>query len=106
MMDIDDDQLIALVLSELDAVLGLDAQPLFCRIYRWRRANPQYDVGHLDRVATIEEALPDGLYLTGSPYRGIGIPDCVHQGQQSAERIASELAAVDHEQTEPLQVAA
>jgi oxygen-dependent protoporphyrinogen oxidase len=106
MMDIDDDQLIALVLSELDAVLGLDAQPLFCRIYRWRRANPQYDVGHLDRVATIEEALPAGLYLTGSPYRGIGIPDCVHQGQLTAEQIASDLAAVDHEQNEPLQIAA
>jgi len=95
MMDVDDDQLLALVLAELDAVLGVDAQPLFRRIYRWRRANPQYDVGHLERVEAIEKALPARLYVTGSPYRGIGIPDCVHQGQLTAEQIASDLAAVD-----------
>jgi oxygen-dependent protoporphyrinogen oxidase len=94
MMEVDDDQLLTLVLSELEAVLGVDAQPLFRRIYRWHRANPQYDVGHMERVQAIEQALPQGLYLTGSPYRGIGIPDCVHQGQKTAEQIASDLAAV------------
>ena len=106
MMDADDDQLLTLVLSELDAVLGIDAQPLFRRIYRWRRANPQYDVGHLDRVKAIEAALPAGLYLTGSPYRGIGIPDCVYQGQQTAGQIVADLAAVADQKTEALQVAA
>ena len=106
MMELDDDQLLALVLSELDAVLGIDAQPLFRRIYRWHRANPQYDVGHLDRIEAIEKGLPDGLYLTGSPYRGIGIPDCVHQGQQTAEQIAADLATVEDHKTEPLPAAA
>jgi oxygen-dependent protoporphyrinogen oxidase len=93
MMAVDDERLIALVLSELEDVLDVDARPLFQRIYRWHKANPQYDVGHLERVEAIEAALPSGLYVTGSPYRGIGIPDCVHQGRQTAERIASDLAA-------------
>jgi oxygen-dependent protoporphyrinogen oxidase len=44
-------------------------------------------------VEAIEMALPAGLYVTGSPYRGIGIPDCVHQGRQTAERIASGMTA-------------
>jgi oxygen-dependent protoporphyrinogen oxidase len=90
MMEVDDEQLSSMVLSELEAIMGIDAQPLFRRIYRWHRANPQYDVGHLERVEAIERALPAGLYVTGSPYRGIGIPDCVHQGQQTAERIVSD----------------
>ena len=93
MMEVDDQQLLTMVLSELKVVLDLDAQPLFQRIYRWPKANPQYDVGHLERVAAIEENLPAGLYLTGSPYRGIGIPDCVHQGQQTAGQITSDLEA-------------
>ena len=93
MMAVDDERLIALVLSELEDVLDVDARPLFQRIYRWHKANPQYDVGHLERVEAIEAALPSGLYVTGSPYRGIGIPDCVHQGRQTAEHIASDLAA-------------
>jgi len=92
MMEVNDEQLLSSVQSELEAVLDIDAQPLFWRIYRWSKANPQYDVGHLKRVAAIEENLPAGLYLTGSPYRGIGIPDCVHQGQQTAGQVTSDLA--------------
>jgi len=92
MMDVEDDILVSIVLSELRALLGIDAQPLFYRIFRWRRANPQYDVGHLERVQTIEAGLPEGTYVTGSPYRGIGLPDCVHQGQQTAARLIAELA--------------
>jgi oxygen-dependent protoporphyrinogen oxidase len=88
-MDLDDDKLLATVRKELQEIMGIDAEPLFHRIYRFGRSNPQYDVGHLDRVATIEAALPPDLYVTGSPYRGIGIPDCVHQSQQTVEKIFS-----------------
>jgi oxygen-dependent protoporphyrinogen oxidase len=54
---------------------------------------PQYEVGHLDRVATIEnrlEALP-GLALAGGAYRGVGIADCVRSGEVAAERLTSSL---------------
>jgi oxygen-dependent protoporphyrinogen oxidase len=98
MMDLDDDGLKTIVLNELQSLLGIDAQPLFCRVYHWRRANPQYDVGHLELVEAIEEALPTGVYVTGSPYRGIGIPDCVHQGQQTAERLVNELVEAQDRQ--------
>ena len=67
--------------------LDIDAQPLLHRIYRWPRSNPQYDVGHLERVAAIEAALPAGLFVTGSPYRGVGIPDCVKQAQDAAAAV-------------------
>jgi oxygen-dependent protoporphyrinogen oxidase len=88
MMQIDDPALLAIVRQELATLLQIEAEPIFHRIYRWFRANPQYDVGHLDRVTQIEAALPDGLFVTGSPYRGIGIPDCVHQAQQTAAQVA------------------
>ncbi len=92
MMALDDDELEATVRGELKTLLGIKAEPIFYRIYRWHRANPQYDVGHLAHVEAIEDALPSGLYVTGSPYRGIGIPDCVHQGQQTAARVVAELS--------------
>jgi len=82
-MELDDTTLCAAVRSELRSLLGIDAEPLFYRIYRWHRANPQYDVGHLARVAAIEAALPAGLWVTGSPYRGVGIPDCVKQAKET-----------------------
>ncbi len=86
-MDLDDETLIATVRGELAQFLGMRAEPLFHRIYRWRRSNPQYDVGHLERVAGIEAALPPGVYVTGSAYRGVGIPDCIKQGQDTAGKV-------------------
>ncbi|HXF61065.1 MAG TPA: protoporphyrinogen oxidase, partial [Caldilineaceae bacterium] len=92
MVDLADDELLAIARQELAALLGIDAKPVFHRLYRWRNATPQYDVGHLAQVEAIEAALPPGLYVTGSPYRGIGIPDCVHQAQQTAAKVWAETA--------------
>ncbi|MBI3959225.1 MAG: protoporphyrinogen oxidase, partial [Chloroflexi bacterium] len=87
MMERSDGEIERIVRDELRAILDIDAQPLFHRIFRWQNATPQYDIGHLERVAAIEAALPAGVYITGSPYRGIGIPDCIHQAQQTAENV-------------------
>jgi oxygen-dependent protoporphyrinogen oxidase len=87
MMERSDEEIEKIARQELRAIMDVEAQPVFHRIYRMHNATPQYDVGHLDRVAAIEAALPTGLHVTGSPYRGIGIPDCIHQAQQTAEKI-------------------
>ncbi len=87
-----DEDLVAIARRELDALLGINATPLFHRLFRWHNATPQYDVGHLQRVDAIESALPTGIYVTGSPYRGIGIPDCVHQAQQTAEQLWQQIS--------------
>src|SRR5574341_211508 len=87
MMDKHDAELLAIARSELKALLGIEAEPVLHRLYRWRESNPQYDAGHLDRVGAIEAGLPPGVYVSGSAYRGIGIPDCVHQARQAAERV-------------------
>jgi protoporphyrinogen/coproporphyrinogen III oxidase len=87
MMELSDGEILRRVRAELQTITGISAEPLFHRIYRWHRSNPQYDVGHLERVDAIEAALPPGIHVTGSPYRGIGVPDCVHQAQQTAEAV-------------------
>ena len=88
MMDVDDEELVDTVREQLQEIMGIKAMPVFHHIYRWFRANPQYDVGHLERVDGIEAALPGGLYVTGSPYRGIGIPDCVRQAKEVAGKVS------------------
>ena len=79
-----DHDLLQLVQNELEAFLHITTAPLHTAISRWPAGNPQYDVGHLDRMANLEretEHLP-GLYLAGSAYRGIGIPDCVRDAKR------------------------
>lgn len=88
MVSLPDAEILQIVRRELDSLMGLDAKPLFTRIYRWEKANPQYDLDHLARVGQIFEqarAIP-GLFLTGSAYEGVGVPDCIRQGQQAAEK--------------------
>lgn len=82
--ELGDAALLALVRAEVESILGIRAEPLWSRIYRWPRANPQYDVGHLERMDALDALCPPGLLLSGSAYRGVGIPDCVRQGQQAA----------------------
>lgn len=86
-VNLDDEALITLVREELRAIMGITAAPTVARVFRWERGNPQYDVGHLERVDAIEALCPPGLFLTGSAYRGVGIPDCVKQGHDSAGQI-------------------
>lgn len=86
-MELDDEELVQVVERQVGEIMGIREQPLFHRIYRWDRGIPQYDLGHLDRVATIERSLPRGIYVTGSPYRGIGIPDCARQAAQTARQV-------------------
>jgi oxygen-dependent protoporphyrinogen oxidase len=89
----EDGALLRLAHDEVAALLGITGQPVLSRIWRHPGTMPQYDVGHLARIAAIEarlEALP-GLALAGGAYRGVGIADCVHSGEAAAERLNSSL---------------
>jgi protoporphyrinogen/coproporphyrinogen III oxidase len=99
-ISLDDAALFGIVRDELHSILGISARPRFFRIYRMYHSSPQYDVGHLDRVAELERLAPDGLYLTGSPYRGVGIPDCVKQGRATAEAAVRQLS-ISHSHETP-----
>ena len=90
-----DDELVALMRRELREILGLTAEPVLTRVYRWPRALPQYTLGHLERVATIERHVAQlpGLFLLGSAYRGVGIPDCIQSGSEAAARALDHLGA-------------
>jgi len=83
----DDDALVARARGELRDALGIAAEPVLTRLHRWPASMPQYRVGHLARVETIERALGalPGLSLAGAAYRGVGIADCVHSGEAAAE---------------------
>ena len=84
-----DDQIVDAVRNELHQILGLRAEPLFTRVYRWKSAMAQYGVGHLERLECIErlrQKLP-GLALAGNGYRGIGVPDCIRSGQEAARQV-------------------
>jgi oxygen-dependent protoporphyrinogen oxidase len=86
---LDDDELLRLSRRDLRRYLGVSAEPIFTLVSRWPRSMPQYQVEHLDLVEKIASRLSSlpGLYVAGSAYRGVGIPDCIQSGEQAAESI-------------------
>jgi oxygen-dependent protoporphyrinogen oxidase len=91
--DKSDAELLEIALNELRDSVGLTEKPVLSRIYRWVDGMPQYTLGHLDRVAAIEQAIAGepAIAIAGHAYRGVGIPDCIASGEKAAERI---LAAI------------
>lgn len=92
-VDWSDGELVAAAREELRRVTGIVAEPRLTRLYRWRRAMPQYEVGHLERLKRIDEAIGSlpGVALCGAAYRGIGVPDCIRQGFEAADRLLERL---------------
>ena len=93
MVDLDDEVLLKVVRDELEDIMGLRAQPDLVRIFRWRKVNPQYDLGHLERVSRMRAQARErgGLFLAGSSYDGVGVPDCVRQAEQAANGVLATL---------------
>jgi oxygen-dependent protoporphyrinogen oxidase len=81
--------------DELADILRITGDPVFePRVYRWTRQSPQHEVGHLERVTAIERHLAavPGLFVAGSGFRAIGIPDCIQDGRTQAARAAEFVA--------------
>lgn len=92
----EDGPLSALVLSELERLLGIRGQPVYMNVAHWPGTMPQYHVGHQALVARIEAAarrLPR-LALAGNAYHGVGIPHCIHSGEQAAEHVVAQVAPI------------
>jgi oxygen-dependent protoporphyrinogen oxidase len=93
LVDRPDDALLDLVTTELGQLLGIRGRPVFQRIDRWPAAMPQYHLGHGRLVKQIERYTGTlaGLALAGNAYHGVGMPHCIHSGEQAAEQIYAEL---------------
>ena len=92
--EFDDQAMVARVKAELKQICGVATEPTYVEVNRWMKAMPQYLLGHVERLEQAEAALSryGGLVLTGAAYRGVGIPDCIHDGALAAERVVRYLS--------------
>jgi oxygen-dependent protoporphyrinogen oxidase len=88
-LDLSDDEMAAIARRDLERVLGINGPPVLTRVYRWPNAGAQHVVGHLARVdAMARRLLRHGVFVAGSGFRSIGIPDCVADGRAAAAAAA------------------
>ena len=95
MFALDEADMLQRVEKDLRELLGVNDRPVFAEVAKWKNSMPQYEVGHLDRVQSIEDELREipGLTLAGNAYRGAGIPDCIRSGETAAEQLLKSLPA-------------
>jgi len=85
-VDLSDAEIETIVLEDLKKTMNIEAKPQFTIVSRWVKSMPQYTVGHKQRVEEMKEKLREdmpGVFMTGSSFEGIGLPDCIDQGKKA-----------------------
>ena len=91
-VDLSDDEITKIVLDDLNKTMNITMDPEFVVISRWKDSMPQYTVGHKERIKKvttgIQAELP-GVFIAGSSYEGLGLPDCIDQGEEVVQKVLS-----------------
>ncbi|EUJ30761.1 protoporphyrinogen oxidase [Listeria floridensis FSL S10-1187] len=93
-----DEEITEIVLKDYKEMMGLSETPLFAEVSRMPNAMPQYDVGHLERLQVFRANLHADyprVQAVGMSYEGVGIPDCIRTARVAAEKLISEVRALD-----------
>jgi protoporphyrinogen/coproporphyrinogen III oxidase len=89
-VDLSDDRIIQIVLDDLGRTMDIGMQPEFAVVSRWKDSMPQYTVGHKQRLETIREHIKlelPGVFLASASYGGVGLPDCIDQGEEAVKGV-------------------
>ena len=89
-VDASDEELKRIAQQQLGELIGVSGEPVLVQCVRWRDAMPQYHLGHQRRVAELEDRVAQirGLELANNALRGVGVPQCIAEGERAAEAIA------------------
>ena len=93
-VDLTDEEITEIVLKDLNKTMKIYEKPLFTVVTRFKNIMPQYTVGHVERVAKTKKEMKlelPGIYIAGSSFGGVGVPDCIEQGKEAFEQVISYL---------------
>jgi len=91
-VDLSDEEITDIVLKDLKRTMKIKGEPEFTVVTRWKNIMPQYTIGHKERIEKVRNILAaqlPGVFLAGSSYEGVGIPDCIGQGEKAVEEVLS-----------------
>lgn len=97
LLDMDDDNLKKELWKDLQEVMQIQGDYIWCQLRRWPQAIPQYEVGykHLQEMfAEIEKKYPQ-MYLAGNIRAGVSLGDSVLCSYQTVERLCRDLGLAE-----------
>ncbi|NOU94215.1 protoporphyrinogen oxidase [Paenibacillus sp. LMG 31456] len=85
-----EEELMLVARKDMEDSLGITVMPVSFEVTKWHETMPNYHLKHPHIVKSLEnklaESYPD-VILAGCSYYGVGIPDCIMNGEQTAQRI-------------------
>ncbi|AST05475.1 protoporphyrinogen oxidase [Anoxybacillus flavithermus] len=94
-VDQTDEDIVQVVMDDLNKVMNITMNPMFSIVTRWKQSMPQYTVGHRERMERVKQYMQQhlpGIFLAGSSYEGLGLPDCIDQGEEAVKKVLHYLA--------------
>jgi oxygen-dependent protoporphyrinogen oxidase len=84
-----DAEVAQIVHQELSDIMGISGPPAAVHVARWRRALPQYNLGHARVLAELRELCSGtpGIFLAGNYLAGPSLGACVEQARSVAEDV-------------------
>ncbi|MEH7549325.1 protoporphyrinogen oxidase [Neobacillus vireti] len=88
------EELLKIALGDIHKSLGISATPVASEVTKWADQMPNYLISHPKIVEALESKMAadySGIILAGCSYYGVGIPDCIQNGIDSARKIIQTL---------------
>lgn len=88
--DLDDEQIVRAVHQDLCRILlKEDVPPKVLAVHLWKRAIPQYTLGHQQRLEQINRDLEQfpGIFPCSNYFDGVALGDCVRRGFERAAEV-------------------
>lgn len=89
-----DEEIIETVLNDLRKTMTISREPEWTVVTRWQHVMPQYTVGHLDRLQNVRKSIAatlPGMFIAGSSYEGVGLPDCIGQAEAVVSKVLGDV---------------
>jgi oxygen-dependent protoporphyrinogen oxidase len=85
-----EEELLQVALRDIESSLGIIAKPITHEVTRWHETMPNYHIKHHEIVQSLEKKMSMSyphITLAGCSYYGVGIPDCIANGEKTAQLI-------------------
>ncbi|WP_211746873.1 protoporphyrinogen oxidase [Paenibacillus sp. Marseille-Q4541] len=94
MKDMSQEELLQVASEDVRNSLAIEENPITHNVRVWHEDMPNYHRKHHELVHSLEQKMSEhfpGILLAGCSYYGVGIPDCIANGEKTASLVIEQL---------------
>ncbi|AJS61447.1 protoporphyrinogen oxidase [Paenibacillus sp. IHBB 10380] len=96
LIKLSEEELLKVALQDIQSSLGITGQPISYDVTKWHDVMPNYHIRHHQIVESLEKKMANSypnIILAGCSYYGVGIPDCIANGETTAKLIMEQVSS-------------